>query len=74
MNDRTYLEHEPKSYQLFFRSLFQPGRGYAFACDAQGHVDLDAMGERERADYFYARGLVGRELQAPTVRVLLAVH
>ena len=37
-------------------------------CDAKGHVDLDAFGERERNNYFYARVLIGHDFFAPTVR------
>ena len=47
------------SYELRFRSLFDDGRGYAFPCDAAGHVDLDALGERG-ADFFHDRGKVAR--------------
>ena len=56
------------SYQLHFRSLFDPGRAYVFPCDAAGHVDMDALGERARANYFYARAVIGREFTVPDVR------
>ena len=55
------------SFQLCFRSLFHSGRGYAFPCDPAGQVDLDAMSENARNNYFYARAMVGRELSAPAV-------
>ena len=55
------------SHQLCFRSLFQEGRGFAFPCDARGQVDLDAMSERARNNYFYARAMVGKELSVPAV-------
>ena len=55
------------AYQLCFRSLFNSGRGYAFPCDHEGHVDLDQMTERARNNYFYARAMVGRELTVPAV-------
>jgi hypothetical protein len=54
-------------HQLCFRSLFNSGRGYAFPCDPEGHVDLDQMTERARNNYFYARAMVGRELTVPAV-------
>jgi hypothetical protein len=60
-------ESRSSAYQLCFRSLFHSGRGYAFPCDSDGHVDLDAMTERARNNYFYARAMVGRELAAPAV-------
>ena len=34
---------EGRSYELSFRSLFKEGRGYAFPCDAEGHVDMDEL-------------------------------
>ena len=55
-------------YELRFHSLFDPGRGYAFPCDAAGHVALDALGERARISYFSARTLIGREFSMPVVQ------
>lgn len=54
-------------FQLCFRSLFDSGRGYAFPCAADGQVDLDALTERARINYLYARAMVGRELTVPAV-------
>ena len=55
-------------YELRFQSLFDGGRGLTFPCDAQGHVDIDAMSERARLNYLYARTVIGREFATPTVR------
>ena len=54
-------------YQLRFTSLFDPGRGYAFPCDREGHVDMDKMSERARNNYLYARAMIGREVATPAV-------
>lgn len=54
-------------FQLRFQSLFNAGRGYAFPCDATGHVDMNALGERARNNYLYARTVVGREFASPMV-------
>jgi hypothetical protein len=54
-------------FEIRFQSLFQAGRAVSFPCDAQGHVDLDAMTERVRLTYLRARALVGREYAAPAV-------
>jgi hypothetical protein len=54
-------------FQLCYRSLFQPGRGFAFPCDARGQVDLDGLSEHSRNNYFYARAMVGKELALPAV-------
>ena len=56
-------------YELRFRSLFNPGRGYTFPCDARGMVDLDALSERERNSYFHARTTVGRDFEMPAVEL-----
>ena len=56
------------SYQLRFRSLLNPGRAYVFPCDAAGHVDMDALSERARDNYFYARTVIGREFTVPDVQ------
>ena len=54
-------------YELRFDGLFKRGRGYAFPCDAQGHVDIDELTDRSRINYLYARAVVGMELSAPIV-------
>jgi hypothetical protein len=55
-------------YELCFQSLFRPGRGWAFPCDAEGHVDMDSMSERARNNYLFARALIGIEVDMPRVR------
>jgi hypothetical protein len=54
-------------FELRFRSLFQEGRALAFACDADGRIDLDRLTDRSRERYLYARALVGREFAQPEV-------
>ncbi len=56
-------------YEIRFQSLFKPGRALSFPCDAQGHVQLDALSERARDNYFYARAVVGREFAYPSVQL-----
>jgi hypothetical protein len=55
------------AFELRFRSLFDAGRALAFACDAQGGIDLDRLSERSRERYLYARALVGRDFAQPEV-------
>lgn len=55
-------------HQLNFHSLFEARRGYAFPCDEAGQVDMDAMSERQRNNYLYARALMGREVAYPVVQ------
>ena len=54
-------------FHLRFRSLFREGRGYSFPCDACGRVDLDALGERVRNNFFFAHGVIGRDFAMPAV-------
>lgn len=65
------FEASTNQFQLCFRSLFNSGRGYAFPCDPQGHVDLDHLSERSRNNYLFARAMVGRDLAAPAVEELV---
>jgi hypothetical protein len=64
------LNHAQRSalYEIRFLSLFNEGRGYAFPCDATGEVDMDALSERGRKNYLFARAMVGREFATPDVR------
>jgi hypothetical protein len=55
------------SFELRFRSLFQEGRALAFACDADGRIELDRLSDRARQSYLYARALVGRDFAQPEV-------
>lgn len=59
-------------YLLRFQSLFDHGRGFAFPCDHEGHVDLDGMSESARNNYFYARAMIGREVAMPAVEAARA--
>lgn len=59
------------AYELRFRSLFNEGRGLAFPCDQDGRVALDALSERARMNYFYARHTIGREYAVPAVQPVL---
>jgi hypothetical protein len=64
-------ESRKDGYVLRFQSLFDEGRAFAFPCDAQGHVDLDALSERARNNYLYARAVIGREVAMPEVEPVL---
>jgi hypothetical protein len=68
------MQSRSSAFQLCFRSLFEPGRGYAFPCDGNGRVDLDDLSEQGRNNYLYARAMVGRELSVPAVEPADAVR
>jgi hypothetical protein len=55
------------AYELRFQSLFNEGRALTFPCDAKGRVELDALSDRARQNYLYARAVVGREFALPAV-------
>lgn len=57
------------AFQLRYRSLFDPGRGFAFPCDDRGSVDLDHLSDQARINYLYARAMVGKELAAPALEL-----
>jgi hypothetical protein len=54
-------------FELRFESLFQPGRGLVFPCDERGCVPMDALSDKARRNYLYARAVVGREYATPAV-------
>jgi hypothetical protein len=66
--NRTIAADAEAPFVLHFRSLFHSGRAFEFPCDSLGHVDLDAMSERIRNNYLYARAMIGREVAWPSVR------
>jgi hypothetical protein len=55
-------------FEIRFRSLFQDDRALTFACNREGRVDLDAMSERARNNYFFARATIGLEYALPVVK------
>jgi hypothetical protein len=54
------------SYEIRFNSLFR-GHGLCFPCDERGNVELDALSDRARENYLYARAVVGVEFAHPMV-------
>jgi hypothetical protein len=68
MNNPSTTLQEAPAYELRFQSLFDDGRAYAFPCDAHGRVDMDALSDRARQNYLYARAVIGREVAMPAVR------
>jgi len=55
------------AHQIRFQSLHHEGRALAFPCDEQGRVALDALSEKARQNYLFARAVVGREYAYPVV-------
>lgn len=58
------------THLLHFEPLTAGDAGLDVPCDPQGRVGLDALTEKLRNDYFFARTLIGRLFAAPTVRLV----
>lgn len=57
-------------YALWFHPLLDADGTLSFPCDAAGRVDMDALSDRARDDYLYARTVVGRVFRPPAIRAL----
>ena len=58
------------SRELRFLPITESVQCLAFPCDAAGRVDLDALGDRERNAYLFARALMGRDYAYTVVGAL----
>lgn len=56
------------AYVVRFQSLSHEGRALCFPCDANGHVNMDALSPVAIENYLFARAMVGREYAAPEVK------
>jgi hypothetical protein len=64
----AFSHAQPYGYELRFEPLSGQGRAFAFACDCDGHVDLDGMSDRARNNYPFARSAIGRDVTRPRVQ------
>ena len=71
MNTLPMPLSEADHFELRYQSLFNEGHAFSFPCDATGQVNMDALSERARHNYFYVRTAVGREFATPAVRLHL---
>lgn len=55
------------SSELRFIHRRNRDQSLVFPCDAAGRVDLDALDERNRNLYLFARALMGRDYAFPVV-------
>lgn len=55
------------TFEVRFQSLADEGRAMAFPCDSEGRVNLDALCDRSRNNYLFARRMIGREYATPRV-------
>ena len=61
-------DRDSARFELRFQSLFNAGHVVSFPCDAAGRVNLDALSERERDRYLYARAVIGGEFSLPQMQ------
>jgi hypothetical protein len=61
------MEMSGLSHEIRYESLFR-GPALCFPCDERGDVPLDALSDRARENYLYARAVVGLEYAYPSVR------
>lgn len=55
------------TFEVRFQSLVDEERAMAFPCDSEGRVNLDALCERSKNNYLFARRMIGREYATPRV-------
>ncbi len=67
MNDSSISGTRQDRYELRFTNLYNRGRGYAFPCDAHGHVAVLDLSDRGLANYMFAQAGVGSQLSCPFV-------
>ncbi len=67
MDTSTNHPSRAARFELRFDSLFHAGRALSFPCDRAGRVDLDALSERARNNYLFARAATGRDFAWPCV-------
>lgn len=54
-------------FEVRYQSLLDEGRALAFPCDSEGRVNLDALCDRTKNNYLFARGMIGRHYATPRV-------
>ena len=57
------MRSAPPSFEIIFESLLKDGCDLAFPCDEHGRVEIDALDECARIQYFFARVMVGRRYE-----------
>ncbi|GAA6141908.1 hypothetical protein [Hydrogenophaga sp. 5NK40-0174] len=67
-------QDELSHYELWYSSKCRQEPDLHFPCDDHGVVDLDSLSEKDKADYLFARALVGRDYAPPTVVDLDKLH
>jgi hypothetical protein len=65
--EQIHCPGNKQAHVLQFRPLFGGRHEFVFPCDATGVVNLDALSEIARANYFFARACVGRVFAYPTL-------
>lgn len=61
------LKQAAAAFEVRFQSLLDEGRAMVFPCDSEGRVNLDALCERSKNNYLFARRMIGRAYATPRV-------
>lgn len=69
--EQTPLSKQP-CFELRFQSLFDPGRGFSFPCDAAGVVDVESLSPQARSNFLRAKARTGVDVAVPYVKTLTA--
>ena len=65
---RLCLSNDTSTTTLRRPHWYATGRALTFPCDAQGHFEMDALTDRARENYLYARAVVGRDYAYPAIQ------
>ena len=57
----------PATFGLLYLPVREDEASLSFPCDDGGHVDMNALSERLKANYLLARTLVGRDYHRPVI-------
>lgn len=63
----THTRTQPSNFEVWYESFASDGRALSFPCDAEGRVDIDALSERCRNNYFLVRAMLGRDYASPRI-------
>jgi hypothetical protein len=69
MSNSPTPPHERARHELRVQPLLASERAYALPCDALGRVDMGALSELERNEYFFARKLAGHRFSLAIVEI-----
>ncbi len=70
----TASQDDGSHFELLYASKCRQEPDLHFPCDDHGVVNLGRLSEKDKADYLFARALVGRDYAPPTLVNLDKLH